>query len=45
MLKNEIVVERDPLDLRPRWLRIPAVTKAYGLSVVRIYELLNAGLP
>ncbi|MGA8655118.1 MAG: hypothetical protein WB586_03145 [Chthoniobacterales bacterium] len=44
MLKNEIVIERDPEPaLRPRWLRISTVLKVYSLSTVRLYQLLNAG--
>jgi hypothetical protein len=41
MLKDEIVI--DDLRPRPRWMRIAQVRNVYGLSIVQIYALLNAG--
>jgi hypothetical protein len=43
MLRNEIVIERDPSQLGPRWLRMRTVSQVYSISAVRIYDLLNTG--
>jgi hypothetical protein len=42
MLKSELVIE-EPVDVRPRWLRVAAVAKYYSIPRSRIYELLNEG--
>jgi hypothetical protein len=43
MLKSELVIE-EPVDIRPRWLRVAAVTKYYSIPRSRVYELLNEGV-
>jgi hypothetical protein len=34
-----------PVTLNPRWLRIPAAVKYFGLSRSKLYELLSEGEP
>jgi hypothetical protein len=45
MLPTEIQQDTHtgPVTLNPRWLRIPAAAKYFGLSRSRLYELLAQG--
>jgi hypothetical protein len=43
MLTRELIIE-EPVDVHPRWLRVAAIPKLYGISRSLVYELLAEGV-